>query len=76
MIYCLCRIEESFVVVMENSFSVVVEGGRPWGFTLQGGLEFRAPIRVGKVSWGEREGERGGSEGSEGRDISTGQRKC
>ena len=33
----------------ESSFSVLVEGGRPWGFTLQGGLEFRAPLRVGKV---------------------------
>ncbi|CAI8048263.1 PDZ and LIM domain protein 7 [Geodia barretti] len=36
----------------ESSFSVVVEGGRPWGFTLQGGLEFRAPLRVGKVTPG------------------------
>jgi C-terminal processing protease CtpA/Prc len=37
---------------MDNSFSVVVEGGRPWGFSLQGGLEFRAPLRVGKVTPG------------------------
>ena len=35
---------------MDNGYSVVVEGGRPWGFSLQGGLEFRAPLRVGKVS--------------------------
>ena len=44
--------------MMDNSFSVVVEGGRPWGFTLQGGLEFRAPIRVGKVRLKEKVSER------------------
>ena len=49
---------------MENSFSVVVEGGRPWGFSLQGGLEFRAPLRVGKVSASRGRGEgEGGWEG-------------
>ena len=31
-------------------FSVLMEGGRPWGFTLQGGLEFHSPLRVGRVS--------------------------
>ena len=48
---------------MATSFTVVVEGGRPWGFTLQGGLEFRAPIRVGKVREGGREREKGDGRG-------------
>ena len=44
---------------MDNGYSVMVEGGRPWGFSLQGGLEFRAPLRVGKVSGRREEGGRG-----------------
>ena len=26
-------------------------GGNPWGFTLQGGVDFRSPLRVGRVSF-------------------------
>ena len=50
-----------YILMMEtSSFTVVIEGGRPWGFTLQGGLEFRAPLRVGKVRIElERDMERG-----------------
>ena len=29
---------------------VVLNGGAPWGFRLQGGNEFRAPLRIAKVS--------------------------
>ena len=54
----VCRLEQC--LKMDSSFSVVVEGGRPWGFSLQGGLEFRAPLRVGKVSGSRRRGRRGG----------------
>ena len=35
---------------------MAIEGGRPWGFTIMGGSEFRSPLRVGKVR--EREGGR------------------
>ena len=35
---------------MEDQFTVNLEGGRPWGFTLQGGTDFRSPLRVGRVS--------------------------
>ena len=35
---------------MEGQFQVALEGGSPWGFTLQGGVDFRSPLRVGKVS--------------------------
>ena len=35
---------------MEGQFLVVMEGGSPWGFTLQGGVDFRLPLRVGRVS--------------------------
>ena len=31
-------------------FEVVLSGGAPWGFRLQGGKEFRAPLRIAKVS--------------------------
>ena len=33
-----------------ESFSVSLEGGAPWGFSIQGGLDHRSPLRVGKVS--------------------------
>ena len=36
---------------MEGQFLVVMEGGSPWGFTLQGGVDFRSPLRVGRVSF-------------------------
>ena len=30
---------------------VAMEGGCPWGFTLQGGVDFRLPLRVGRVNF-------------------------
>ena len=30
-------------------FEVYLQGGSPWGFRLQGGREFRMPIRIAKV---------------------------
>jgi hypothetical protein len=35
--------------LIKNEFTVSLEGGRPWGFTLQGGVDFRSPLKVGKV---------------------------
>ena len=46
---------------MEDQFTVTLEGGRPWGFTIQGGAvpssleggqggaDLSSPLRVGKV---------------------------
>jgi len=31
-------------------YEVVLSGGAPWGFRLQGGKEFGAPLRIAKVS--------------------------
>lgn len=31
-------------------YEVVLSGGAPWGFRLQGGKEFRAPLRIAKVT--------------------------
>lgn len=31
---------------------VRLEGGKPWGFTLQGGADFRSPLKIGKVTPG------------------------
>ena len=36
---------------MEGQFLVAMEGGSPWGFTLRGGVDFRSPLRVGRVSF-------------------------
>eukprot|EP00794_Sanderia_malayensis_P012177 gene12177-13434_t len=33
-----------------NEFHVYLGGGSPWGFRLQGGKEFRTPLRVAKVT--------------------------
>jgi len=33
-----------------QTFDVVLSGGSPWGFTLQGGIEFRTKLTVQKVS--------------------------
>ena len=30
-------------------YEVVLSGGAPWGFRLQGGKEFGAPLRIAKV---------------------------
>ena len=35
----------------DESYSVVIEGGSPWGFGIQGGLDFRSPLRVKMVSY-------------------------
>ena len=35
---------------VSDEFIIVLEGGRPWGFTLQGGADFRSPLKVGRVS--------------------------
>lgn len=32
-----------------DEFTVLLEGGRPWGFTLHGGADFRSPLKIGKV---------------------------
>lgn len=32
------------------AFQVVLEGGTPWGFRLQGGHEFEEPLQIAKVS--------------------------
>ena len=32
------------------SFTVVLEGGSPWGFRLEGGSDFNQTIRIAKVS--------------------------
>lgn len=34
---------------VNDEFTVVLEGGRPWGFTLSGGADFRSPLKIGKV---------------------------
>lgn len=34
-----------------ETFEVFLKGGSPWGFRLQGGKEFRAPLLIAKVSW-------------------------
>ena len=31
------------------SYAVVLKGGPPWGFRIQGGREFNEPITVAKV---------------------------
>ncbi|KAL5506563.1 hypothetical protein EMCRGX_G008231 [Ephydatia muelleri] len=37
---------------MSDQFVVRLEGGKPWGFTLQGGADFRSPLKIGKVTPG------------------------
>ncbi|ELU08348.1 hypothetical protein CAPTEDRAFT_54114, partial [Capitella teleta] len=41
------------------SFQVVLEGGAPWGFRLQGGLEFAEPITIAKVNPNSKAGNQG-----------------
>lgn len=43
-------VESSSSLENGSDFNVVIEGSRPWGFTLQGGVDFRSPLVVGKVS--------------------------
>lgn len=33
----------------EQRLDIVLEGGKPWGFRLQGGSDFRAPLQIAKV---------------------------
>ncbi|XP_048590225.1 sorbin and SH3 domain-containing protein 1 homolog isoform X2 [Nematostella vectensis] len=35
-------------------FQVVLSGGAPWGFRLQGGKDFRAPLKIAKVEQGSK----------------------
>lgn len=35
---------------MAEEFEVFLQGGSPWGFRLQGGKEFRLPLKISKVS--------------------------
>lgn len=35
---------------MEQEFTVELIGGSPWGFALQGGVDHRSPLKVGRVS--------------------------
>ena len=30
---------------------IVLDGGGPWGFRLQGGKDFGIPLNVSRVSW-------------------------
>jgi len=32
-------------------FEVYLQGGSPWGFRLQGGKEFRLPLKISRVSF-------------------------
>ena len=36
-------------MVADDIFTVTLDGGRPWGFRLQGGYEYAQRIRVAKV---------------------------
>lgn len=33
-----------------DTFEVLLQGGSPWGFRLQGGKEFGAPLLIARVS--------------------------
>lgn len=32
------------------AYTVVLDGGSPWGFRLEGGKDFNEPLRIAKVS--------------------------
>lgn len=34
----------------DDGFMVLMEGGGPWGFSLQGGADFRSPLKISRVS--------------------------
>ena len=38
------------MIIMSTGFQVCLTGGAPWGFRLHGGKEFRAPLRIAKVT--------------------------
>lgn len=42
------KVENSPVLSVEP-FRVILKGGSPWGFTLKGGAEVRAPIQISEV---------------------------
>lgn len=60
---CVCVCLTAGVAMDDRQYTVMLEGGRPWGFSLQGGLEFRSPLRVGKVRRGKERGGGGGRGG-------------
>ena len=39
-----------YLEMEEEAYVVVIEGGSPWGFGIQGGQDFRSPLRVKMVS--------------------------
>ena len=41
----------TFTKNAEGTFDVKLNGGSPWGFTLQGGSEFHSKLCVSKVSF-------------------------
>ena len=45
---CSCILSSCSNAGMET-FTVTLEGGSPWGFSIQGGVDHRSPLRVGKV---------------------------
>lgn len=45
----LARLVSTAVMAETESFTIVIEGGAPWGFRLQGGREFRSPLRIAGV---------------------------
>ena len=45
---CSCILSSCSDAGMET-FTVTLEGGSPWGFSIQGGVDHRSPLRVGKV---------------------------
>ncbi|XP_015751642.1 PREDICTED: PDZ and LIM domain protein 7-like [Acropora digitifera] len=46
-----------------EEYEVVLNGGAPWGFRLQGGKEFRAPLRIAKVTSNSKAEKAGITEG-------------
>ncbi|CAB3978753.1 PDZ and LIM domain 7-like, partial [Paramuricea clavata] len=42
-----------------ETFEVSLYGGSPWGFRLQGGKEFRAPLLIAKVTAGSKAAKQG-----------------
>ncbi|XP_067047451.1 sorbin and SH3 domain-containing protein 1 homolog isoform X2 [Acropora muricata] len=46
-----------------EEYEVVLSGGAPWGFRLQGGKEFRAPLRIAKVTSNSKAEKAGITEG-------------
>lgn len=43
------RLQGQQEMASSEVYEVVLSGGAPWGFRLQGGKEFGAPLRIAKV---------------------------